>query len=75
MPELAQHRRSGRVAAFGRHAADAGGAEQEGPASSVASILTQGTCRQQPPFLCFPPNSPAGASKALAGPWDANLAG
>ena len=42
--ELAQHRRAGRVAAFGRHAADRRGAEQEGPASSGAAIVAEETC-------------------------------
>ena len=45
-PELAQHRRPGRVAAFGRHAADPRGAEQEGPASFAAAIVAERAFRQ-----------------------------
>ena len=50
-PELAQHRRPGRVAAFGRHAADPRGAEQESPSSSADVAHTYGL--PAPPSLSW----------------------
>ena len=43
-----QHRRSGRVAAVGRHAADSRGAEQEGPVSSATICLLRSPRQADP---------------------------
>ena len=69
--------RPGRVAAFGRHAAYEGGAEQEEVVGAVAGNVALGTCPASTAgplgFRRTPP--PWHRSPLRGGPWNAGVAG